>query len=154
MIKLFGNTLASADGEVSTTDALKGKGKVLVYFSAHWCPPCRGFTPKLAERYKELKAKGADCEVVFVSSDRDEAAFKEYFGEMPWLALPFADRDAKARLSKKYKVSGIPSLVVVDANGKTVTTDGRSTISKDPTGEQYPWTPPTAAEKAQAMLKA
>ena len=23
-----------------------------VYFSAHWCPPCRGFTPVLANHYK------------------------------------------------------------------------------------------------------
>ena len=42
---------------------------------------------------EDLKAKG--LEVVFVSSDRDEASFKEYFGEMPWLALDFSDRKLK-----------------------------------------------------------
>ena len=60
---------------------------VLVYFSAHWCPPCRGFTPKLAEWYVSMKAKRDDFEVVFVSSDRDEGSFNEYYHEMPWLAL-------------------------------------------------------------------
>jgi hypothetical protein len=38
--------------------------------------------------------------VVFVSSDRDSDAFKSYYGEMPWLALPYEDRDAKAALSQ------------------------------------------------------
>ena len=127
-------------------------GAIAIYFSAHWCPPCR-FTPHLADWWKQsLKDKG--MKIVFVSSDRDEASFESYYGEQPWVALPFADRDAKARLSKQFKVSGIPSLVIVDAEGATISTDGRSVVSKDPTGENYPWTPPTAAEKAQAMLAA
>ena len=33
--------------------------------------------------------------MIFVSSDRDEASFMEYFGEMPWLALDFSDRKLK-----------------------------------------------------------
>ncbi len=78
-----------------------------LYFSAHWCPPCRDFTPHLAEVYKAFKAshaRSADWEVVFVSSDSDEAAFKEYFAEMPWLALPYENREAKRKLSSLYKV--------------------------------------------------
>ena len=32
-----------------------------LYFSAHWCPPCRGFTPQLANYYaSNLKAKGLE----------------------------------------------------------------------------------------------
>jgi thiol-disulfide isomerase/thioredoxin len=50
------------------------------------CPPCRGFTPKLAEIYKAYQAKGLAFEILFVSSDRDESAFGEYFGEQPRLA--------------------------------------------------------------------
>ena len=55
---------------------------VMIYFSAHWCPPCRGFTPKLCEFYTNFKKVNSDFELVFVSSDRDEAAFKEYYGEV------------------------------------------------------------------------
>ena len=28
---------------------------------------------------------------MFVSSDKDEASFFEYFKDMPWLAVPFND---------------------------------------------------------------
>merc|ERR1719231_1950749 len=88
---------------VKTSDALAGK-VVGIYFSAHWCPPCRGFTPALAKTYETYKAKGLNFEIVFASSDRDEKAFGEYFGEMPWLALPFNDRERKEKLSSKFKV--------------------------------------------------
>jgi len=147
MIKLFGSSLLSADGTVTTADALKGK-RVAIYFSAHWCPPCRGFTPKLAERYTELKAKAEAFEIVFVSSDRDEESFKEYFGSMPWLALPFDDREAKAKLSKKYKVSGIPALIILDEQGEIVNKEGRSCIMDDPAT----WKPPTLFEALSGDL--
>mmetsp|Transcript_52676 Transcript_52676/g.105754 ORF Transcript_52676/g.105754 Transcript_52676/m.105754 type:complete len:419 (-) Transcript_52676:37-1293(-) len=136
---LLGEELLGAGLEKkSTADALAGKKAVALYFSAHWCPPCRGFTPKLAEWYtKDLKALG--MEVVFVSSDKEEGAFKEYFAEQPWLALSYSDRDKKAALSKKFKVQGIPSLVLLDSDGKTITLDGRSAVSSDPTGKEFPW---------------
>ena len=97
--------------------------------SAHWCPPCRGFTPVLA---KKFQAHAAECgiAVVFISSDRDQASFDAYFKEMPWLALPFSDKARRAGLGKKYDVRGIPSLIVLDATGKLVTSDGRGTVDK------------------------
>jgi len=144
-VELLGDKLLAGSGEVSTTDALCGKGAVALYFSAHWCPPCRGFTPQLAGWYSSnLKAKG--LEVVFVSSDRDESAFKEYFNEMPWLALPYSDRAKKDALSKKFKVNGIPALIILDADGKVITKDGRQAVSDDPVGEEFPWKPKTLQE--------
>jgi len=139
---MLGSSLLSADGPIDTATALAGKKAIALYFSAHWCPPCRGFTPVFADAYtKHLKAKG--LEVVFCSSDRDDGQFKDYFGEQPWLALPYEARDRKNTLSKKFKVSGIPSLVILNPDGTTITTDGRSCISEDPEGKEFPWTPPT-----------
>merc|ERR1719230_2551158 len=142
MEDLLGASLVARDGELSTADAMVGKTHVGIYFSAHWCPPCRGFTPKLAEWYK-ANAEGLKMEIVFASSDSDEAAFSEYFGEMPWKAIPYSARDLKAKLSKKYKVSGIPSFVIVDAEtGELCTTNGREGVSKGAAGlESFPWKP-------------
>lgn len=114
-------------GQVPVSD-LVGK-HILIYFSAHWCPPCRGFTPKLVEVYHEIKAKESGFEVIFASSDSDQASFDEYYSSMPWLALPFGD-ERKSSLSRKFKVQGIPSLVAIGPNGRTVTTETRSLIMK------------------------
>merc|ERR1719356_2123620 len=135
--EILGTSLLSSGlVKKDTAEALKGKQVVALYFSAHWCPPCRGFTPKLAEWYrKDLAAKG--LEVVFVSSDRDEGSFKDYFAEQPWLALPFEDRATKDKLSQKFGVRGIPSLVILGADGETITTDGRSVVTQDPTGSSW-----------------
>lgn len=100
---------------------------VLIYFSAHWCPPCRAFTPKLIESYNKIKAKESAFEVVFVSSDRDRVSFGDYYSDMPWLALPFGD-ERKAFLSRRFKVRGIPFLVAIGPEGKTITTKTRELI--------------------------
>ncbi len=58
---------------------------------------CRAFTPQLATWYEKFKktANGDKLEIIFVSSDRNLQAFDEYYAEMPWLALPYDNRDAK-----------------------------------------------------------
>lgn len=137
--ELFGcpQLLSSGDTTVSTED-LNGK-IVLLYFSAHWCPPCRRFTPKLKIFYEKLKATRSDFEIVFVSSDKDEAGFKEYFAEMPWLALPFALRDQKNLLNKKFDVNGIPSLVILSASGDVISSDATELVGEDEEGTSFPW---------------
>ena len=40
-------------------------------------------------------------EIIFVSSDRDEEGFEEYFGEMPWLALPYDSKTKKVGTHKR-----------------------------------------------------
>mmetsp|Transcript_15595 Transcript_15595/g.30798 ORF Transcript_15595/g.30798 Transcript_15595/m.30798 type:complete len:414 (-) Transcript_15595:53-1294(-) len=150
---LEGCKILNKDGAEVPLSQLASTEVVGLYFSAHWCPPCRGFTPKLAETYKKVLADGKSLEIVFVSSDRDEASFKEYAAEQPWAHLDFENRDAKARLSKKFKVSGIPTLVLIDGKtGKTITKDGTSAIGKDPNGAKFPWIPPTIADAIGTKL--
>ena len=62
-----------------------------------------------------------------------------YHGAMPWLAIPFEDRDAKAKLSAKYGVTGIPTLVLVDgATGETIAADADERITRDG-AKGFPW---------------
>ena len=36
------------EGNKALADVLEGYKLYAIYFSAHWCPPCRNFTPMLA----------------------------------------------------------------------------------------------------------
>ena len=43
-------------------------------------------------------------------------------------------------MSKTFRVSGIPTLIFIDGQtGKVITKDGRSVVTEDPTGLEFPW---------------
>ena len=119
---------------------------------AHWCPPCRGFTPVLSKAYSEMP-KESNCEIVFISSDGDEDAFKEYHAEMPFAALDFSQRKLKGELSSKFQCEGIPHLVLCDAKtGEVLTLEGRGFVSKH--GAAFALeAPKIKAQKAAAAAK-
>ncbi|XP_008782777.2 probable nucleoredoxin 1-1 [Phoenix dactylifera] len=111
------------DGVQIPVSELMGKN-ILLYFSAQWCGPCRAFLPKLIEEYRKIKDKDSAFEVVFISSDRDQKSFEDFFSGMPWLALPFGD-ERKKSLNRVFKIRGIPSLVAIGPTGRTVTKDAK-----------------------------
>lgn len=103
---------------VNTVEALANK-VVAVYFSAHWCPPCRAFTPNLASVYQQAKTAGKNFEVVFCSGDHSDADFQSYFASMPWLAIKYED-DEREEFMGKFQVRGIPKLCVLAPSGKII----------------------------------
>merc|ERR1740115_463799 len=127
-VSLFGSELTHNSSIDPPTSSLDQADCVGIYFSAHWCPPCRGFTPQLAEIYRNLKAAGKKFEVVFVSSDQDYEGFNAYFAEMPWLALPYDKRETKQELSSKFGVSGIPTLILLNPDDSKFGVSGIPTL--------------------------
>lgn len=125
----FGAHLVNRAGEIVSTDVLQGR-TIGLYFSAAWCPPCRTFTPKLVAAYNELKATDQPFELVFVSSDRNEAAMLEYMNNynMEWLAVPYQD-PARSQLAQRHRIRGIPSLIIVDDTGQVISTRGVQEVS-------------------------
>jgi nucleoredoxin len=122
-----------------TVDPKTLEGKVVAfYFSAHWCPPCRAFTPLLAEVYNTAKQMGLNFEVVFVSSDSDEDGFNEYYGSQPWMSIKYDNEDERSNLGQVFGVQGIPSLQIVK-NGKLLTKDGRGAIMSNKIAAIQKW---------------
>ncbi|KAL7171503.1 hypothetical protein ACSBR2_036208 [Camellia fascicularis] len=111
---------------------------ILLYFSAQWCPPCRAFLPKLIAIYDEIKAKDNAFEIIFISSDRDQPSFDDFFSSMPWLALPLGD-ERKAFLQRRFKIRGIPAVVAIGPSGRTLTTEARPLLQAHG-ADAYPFT--------------
>ncbi|GKZ00387.1 hypothetical protein MPSEU_000991700 [Mayamaea pseudoterrestris] len=121
--------LKSINDSTSTSSLLKDTKLVGLYFSAHWCPPCQSFTPILKKFYENTSRQ--DIQFVYISSDKTLDEFKNYYGSMPWLAVP-TDAEAaklKGELATKIRLMGIPTLVILDAKtGHFITNQARQQV--------------------------
>ncbi|XP_034945696.1 nucleoredoxin-like isoform X2 [Chelonus insularis] len=111
-----------------------------VYFSAHWCPPCRAFTPQLVDTYQRIRERGHNFEVIFVSSDRSEESYNVHIESMPWLRIPFGHEERRKKLAIALDVQAIPTLVILDPRDNIITLEGRGELLEDPEGLNFPWT--------------
>lgn len=112
-------TLNDVNGNTVSLSDFKGR-KVVLQFWASWCPDCRAEMPLI----KSMQAQSDPSEIVFVavSFDRSEEAFASYVtkNDLGGVQLydPAGMRDSA--VAKSYKITWIPSLYLIDENGKVV----------------------------------
>jgi nucleoredoxin len=120
---LKGDLVQYRNGSVVHLDevALENKKLIAVYFSAHWCGPCRKFTPQLVDYYNRVAQQHPEFEIVFYSRDHSASEFETYMREtnMPWPAIDFSKLKGRQDLAKNAG-PGIPSLVLFDSTGNLI----------------------------------
>ena len=134
--KLLGDKFVTSDGKTPTDVETIAKDADLIgiYWSAHWCGPCRGFTPKLVTFVEMLEEEGVNFPVIFASGDKSKEEFAKYFASFAgpqWSAFPALDKRITA-LKKKYGVKGIPWLVVLDKQGNLICNEADAVVPKGP----------------------
>ena len=112
-LELAGTTFKGAN---FVWDAYRGK-VVIVDFWATWCGPCRREMPNVKAYYEKNADRGFD--VVGISLDQDLEALGQYLeeNEIPWDNL---SGDETQELASKYGVRGIPTMMLVDRDGKVI----------------------------------
>jgi peroxiredoxin len=105
------------DGHPFQLSKLKGKTVVLDFW-ASWCPDCRKDAPAVVKLYDTYHSD--DVVFVGVSMDTDVAAWRKVakqFG-IEYLQVSELKKFHDTDISKAYGVKWIPSIVVVDPEGK------------------------------------
>ncbi len=119
----LGNSLVDRKGKEISISEIKEKDYILLYFSASWCPPCRKFTPELVEFYDDHH-EAYNFEVILVPNDQSEDDAIDYMRDygMDFPSIPFTDYGARQKIQKMYGARGIPHLVLLNKDGRVLST--------------------------------
>ncbi len=105
--------LKDLDGKKVSLDDFKGK-VVLIDFWATWCPPCKESVPDLNSLYEKYKNNGVV--ILGLSVDAGGPNIVKAFKEAYKMSYPILMADES--ITRKYGVRGIPSLFILDKDGR------------------------------------
>ncbi|TWT67527.1 TlpA disulfide reductase family protein [Allorhodopirellula solitaria] len=151
-LNLMGNsmTLTGTTGSGEEFDWSDYRGQVvLVDFWASWCGPCRGEIPNMK---RNLAAYGDDFAIVGINMDNTPEAMQKYLDQedISWVNI-VGDEESGAGwnhpMARHYGVSGIPTAILVDREGKVISLSARG-ARLDQSLEELLGPPPEVEEPA------
>ncbi|MGZ3647936.1 MAG: TlpA family protein disulfide reductase [Syntrophales bacterium] len=105
--------LAGADFRLS---ASRGK-PVLLIFLTTWCPTCRSEIPHYKEIYGTFGRRGLEVVAVDIEEPKNKVSQFAAKNQIPYRTL----LDEEGRVSGAYDITGVPSMVLINKDGKVLT---------------------------------
>lgn len=130
-------TFEDADGETVTSEALLGKGPLLLmFYRGNWCPLCNAQIKELAARYRELEERGVTVAFISPQSHENTRSIAERF-DVPARFLVDVEHRAAEALGIRHdgglpagmevlgyeKDTVYPTVVITDAEGTILWAD-------------------------------
>lgn len=112
-------SLKTIDGKQFSLKSLRGKYVVLDFW-ASWCPDCRKDAPNIVALYDKFHKKGV--EFVGVSFDNNAESWKNGVQKLGIKYTQVSDlqRMNESPVAKTYRIKWIPTVYVIDPQGKVV----------------------------------
>lgn len=107
--------ILGTNAHATAIDLSQYRGKVVYLdFWASWCGPCKQSFPWLASLARTYASK--DFVVIAVNVDKDQSRAQQFLGETP-AGFPVV-YDPRGEIATAYKVTGMPSAVLIDRSGQ------------------------------------
>ncbi len=111
--------LSTLDGKAANLSQHVGKGPVVMYFWATWCPVCKELTPSLTALAGKYAGKVTFVNVA-VSVNQSPALAQRYATAHKMVGVQYYD--TKGEATGEYDVPATSYVVVIDKAGKVVYT--------------------------------
>lgn len=107
--------LQDLNGTKVTLAQFKGQKPVLLYFWATWCQYCRATRPSVTNLRKNTPETDLEILAIDVGAGDSLTKLKRFEETDPAPYIVLYDPDSK--VTRSYRVEGIPHFVLVDKNG-------------------------------------
>lgn len=111
-------TLSDLNGRQVSLHNYKGKSAVLLSFWATWCSYCKKEIPHLVELQNQYKGHGLTVLAVNVDPNDTVSTFAKKYGINYPVLLDKPDANGSYVVSALYSIRAIPTVVLVDKQGK------------------------------------
>ena len=111
--------LTDVEGQTIALEKYRGQYVVLDFW-ASWCPDCRKDMPQMKELYAQYSGKGV--QFLGVSFDTTREALDNYLKKeaIAWPQVTELKKMKESKMAQAYHIKWIPSIYVIDPNGKVL----------------------------------
>lgn len=111
--------LTDAEGQTIALEKYRGQYVVLDFW-ASWCPDCRKDMPQMKELYAQYHTKGV--QFLGISFDTTREALDNYLKKeaIAWPQVTELKKMKESKMAQAYHIRWIPSIYLIDPNGKVL----------------------------------